>query len=137
MYFISLMMGTLLAETCSSLYVWTNMCVFAGPIIVYMFITIHKSLPLVPVLGQNNPVHAFVNHLMKNPYNITLPSKHRSSTLSLFLRFPHQNAPSLSLIHATWPIHLIPLDLITQMIFVEEFRWWSSTLCTLIQYVFG
>jgi hypothetical protein len=77
------------------------MCVLAGHIIVDMFITILKSLPLVPVLDQNKPVHAFENHLMKNPYNITLPLKHRSSTLPLFLRFPHQNAPMLSLIHAT------------------------------------
>jgi hypothetical protein len=130
------MMGTQLDETCNSLYEWTNMCVFAGPITVYMFITIHKSLPLVPVLGQNNPVHAFENHLMKNPYNITLPLRHRSSTLSLLLSFPHQNAPILSLIHATRPRHLIPLYLMAQMIFFEEFRWWSSTLCTLIQCVF-
>jgi hypothetical protein len=48
------------------------MCTFAGAIIVHMFITIHKTLPLVPILGQNNPVPAFENHSMKNPYNIIL-----------------------------------------------------------------
>jgi hypothetical protein len=40
--------------------------------IVHVFITIHKTLPLVPILGQNNPAQAFENHSVKNPYKIIL-----------------------------------------------------------------
>jgi hypothetical protein len=57
-----------------------------------------------------------------------------SSKWSLSLRFPHQNSVHTSPlpIRAAWPAHRTLLYLITRLIFGEEYRSWSSSLCSFL-----
>jgi hypothetical protein len=78
----------------------------------------HTCPSLVPILGQLGPDHA---HFLKINLNIILPSTPGASKWSLFLRFPNQN-PLYSYSppkRATYPAHLILLDLITRTILGE------------------
>ena len=51
----------------------------------------HKRPPLVPILGQPNPVHIPTSHLLEIHPNIIHPFTPRSPQWSLSLRFPHQD----------------------------------------------
>ena len=51
----------------------------------------HKRPPPVPVLGQPNPVHIPISHLLEIHPNIIHPSTPSSPQWSLSLRFPHQD----------------------------------------------
>ena len=94
----------------------------------------HKYPPPVSILGQPNPVHIPTSHLLQIHLNIIHPSTPRSPQWSLFLRFPHQEPihPLSSPIRATCPAHLILLDFITRTILGEQYRSFSSLLCSLL-----
>ena len=94
----------------------------------------HKRPPPFSTLGQPNPVHIPTSHLLEIHPNIIHPSTLRSLQWSLSLRFLHQDPihPLSSPIRATCPAHLIFLDFITRTILGEDYRSFSSSLCSLL-----
>ena len=98
-------------------------CISRNPKVHYRT---HKRLPPVPILGQPNPVHIPTSHLLEIHPNIFRPSTSRSPQWSPSFRFPHQDPthPPLA--------HLILLDFITHTILGEEYRSFSSSICSLL-----
>ena len=94
----------------------------------------HKRPSPVSILRQPNPVHIPTSHLLKIRPNIIHPSTPRSPHWSPSLWFPHQNPihPLSSPIRATCPAHLILLDFITRTVLGEEYKSFSSSLCSLL-----
>src|SRR5215468_4376393 len=84
----------------------------------------HKCPPPVPVLSQLHPGATAPFNFLKTHLNIILPFTSGSPQWPLSLRFPHQSPvhPYLPPICATWPTHLIVLDLTNRTILGEEYR---------------
>jgi hypothetical protein len=95
----------------------------------------NKSLPLVSILSQINPIHT-------PPWPVSLRYSLISSHLHLDLfsgHFPSASpnkplyASLFSPICATCCANLIVLDLINLIIFCEEYELWNSILCSFLQ----
>jgi hypothetical protein len=69
--------------------------------------------------------------------NITVPSMHQSSELSLFFRTSIQNFVCMShfSMHATYPNHLMFLEYIVLIIVGEENKLQSTSLCSFSTYL--
>ena len=96
----------------------------------------HSQVPAnsLSILSQLDPVHTPTFHFLKIHLNIILPSAPGSPQLAPSLRFPYQHPVHASPlpIRATCPAHLILLDFITRTILGEQYRSFSSSLCSFL-----
>ena len=84
---------------------------------------IHNSHPPVPILIQINPVHAPTSRFSKIRFNIILPFRLGiPSGLPSDIQTKTLYAPLLFPIRATRLAHLSIIDVITPIIFGEEYR---------------
>jgi len=85
---------------------------------------VYKNPPSVPILSQIDPVQAPTSHSLNIHPHIILPFTPEFSNWSLSPRFPHQNSvyTPLSPIRATCHAHLILRNVITRIVFGEEYR---------------
>jgi hypothetical protein len=95
---------------------------------------IHDTQPLVRILSQLDPVSVHLFYGLKIDFIIILPSTPRSSNGSLLFRFSHQTSVCTSLhphkIYVPSPPH--SFHLITRIIFNEQYRSQSSSLCSFL-----
>ena len=89
--------------------------------------------PPVHILSQINSIHNLLNEFCKINFNIIHPStpSHPSGLFPSGFSSKTPYSPLLSPIHAACPSHPILIYLITQIIFGEAYRSWSSSLCSL------
>ena len=84
----------------------------------HLFLSCASSIQSIPPTSQ----------FLKIYLNILLPSRPGSPNWSLSFRFPHQKPVHASLppTRATWPAHLILLNVITRTTLSEDYRSLSS-----------
>ena len=94
----------------------------------------HQRPPPVSILGQPNPVHILTSHLLEIHPNIIHPSTPKSPHWFFPSGFPTKTlyAPLSSPIRATCLAHHILLDFVTRTILGEEYKSFSSSLCSLL-----
>lgn len=89
---------------------------------------VHRGHPVAPNLSHINPVVIFPTDLINIYFNIIPPST-SASLKSLSFRFPHN---FLALISIHMPCPSIR-DLVTSIVFGEEWGSWTSSLCYFLQ----
>jgi hypothetical protein len=85
---------------------------------------VHKSLPLILILSHINPIHTIPCYLSKIHFNIVTHSRVGLPSGVFPSGFPNNilYAFFFSLIRATCPAHLVPLDLIILINLGEEYK---------------
>jgi hypothetical protein len=89
---------------------------------------VDKSPPLGPKLSQLNPIYIHTPHFLKIHFNIIQPSTPVFHMLSLPSGIPNKILYPfiISLLACYMSCHLIVLDLITVIIFGEQYKLLSS-----------
>jgi len=98
---------------------------------------VHNGPILYRLLVHFNKFHNLSHNFFKIQFNILLPSMPRSSKWFLPFSSYSQNFICIFLpylpMHGACPAHVILLDLITLIIFGEEYKLWCSSLCSFLQ----